>query len=248
MSAPFDFTGKTLLVTGAGGTICREIARLYLGLGGNVALTDLDEASVAAFAREIDPSGTRTRALRQDVTRSAEAEAVARAAAEAFGGIDHLVTGAGLYRDATIAGMSDAEWERSIGINLDGVFYTCRAAIPHLRPGGAIVNIASMAGHRGSHTHGHYAAAKGGVLTLSRTLALELAPAIRVNAVSPGLIDGPMVQPLLAVRGPQLMEMTPLKRLGTASEVAKATLFLLSDWASFITGESLHVNGGLYMT
>ncbi len=107
---------------------------------------------------------------------------------------------------------------------------------PHLRAGGAIVNLASMAGHRGSRDHGHYAAAKGGVLTLSRTLAMELAPAIRVNAVSPGLIDGPMVQPLLAVRGPQLMQQTPLGRLGTADEVARTIVFLCSDWRASSPG------------
>ena len=168
-------------------------------------------------------------------------------AAERFGGLDHLVTSAGLYRDAMIATMDDTEWRRSIAINLDGVFFSCRSAIPHLKSGGAIVNIASMAGHRGSFNHGHYAAAKGGVLTLSRTLALELAPKIRVNAVSPGLIEGPMVQPLLAARGPQLMEATPLKRLGTADEVARCVLFLCSDAASFVTGETLHVNGGLHV-
>jgi len=243
-----DFSGKTLLLTGANGTISREIAALYLSLGGCCVLTDLDPAPLAAFAGGLDPVGDRTLVLAHDVTDPAAAGRVMDAAAQRFGGLDHLVTSAGLYRDATIAGMSDAEWKTSTAINLDGVFYTCRAAIPHLRSGGAIVNIASMAGHKGSHTHGHYAAAKGGVLTLSRTLALELAPAIRVNAVSPGLIDGPMVQPLMRVKGPALIGQTPLKRLGTGAEVARAVLFLLSDWASFITGESLHVNGGLYIS
>jgi 3-oxoacyl-[acyl-carrier protein] reductase len=247
MSEGIDFSGQTLLITGASGTICREVATLYLALGGNVVLTDLDETAVTALAAALDPTGTRVLAIRHDVTDPAHAEAAFSAAAQRFGGVDHLVTGAGLYRDRTIAAMSDAEWKQSIGINLDGVFYTCRAAIPHLRAGGAIVNIASMAGHRGSHTHGHYAAAKGGVLTLTRTLALELAPKIRVNAISPGLIDGPMVQPLLAARGPQLMAQTPLGRLGTPLEVARAITFLCSGWASFITGEALHVNGGLFM-
>jgi 3-oxoacyl-[acyl-carrier protein] reductase len=242
-----DFTGRTLLVTGASGAIGRAVARLYARLGGNCVLTDLDEAAVSSLASEIDPSGARVLALAHDVTDAAATDAVMARAAVHFGGIDHLVTSAGLYRDAMIATMDDAEWRRSIAINLDGVFYSCRSAIPHLKTGGAIVNIASMAGHRGSFNHGHYAAAKGGVLTLSRTLALELAPKIRVNAVSPGLIEGPMVQPLLAARGPQLMEATPLKRLGTADEVARCVLFLCSDAASFVTGETMHVNGGLHV-
>jgi 3-oxoacyl-[acyl-carrier protein] reductase len=110
-----------------------------------------------------------------------------------------------------------------------------------------VVNIASMAGHRGSYQHAHYAAAKGAVLSFTRSLALELAPRVRVNAVSPGLIDTPMVRPLMAARGPQLIEQTPLKRLGTSEEVARVIAFLCSDWASFITGETVHVNGGLYI-
>lgn len=243
-----DFSGKTLLITGANGTISREIATLYLALGGSCVLTDLDVAELTKFAASIDPDGLRTRTIAHDVTQPAAATRAVDEAVQAFGGLDHLVTSAGLYRDAAIASMSDAEWKTSIAINLDGVFYTCRAAIPHLRAGGAIVNIASMAGHKGSHTHAHYAAAKGGVLTLTRTLALELAPHIRANAVSPGLIDGPMVQPLMRVKGDLLIEQTPLKRLGTGAEVAKAVAFLLSDWASFITGESLHINGGLYIS
>lgn len=242
-----DFTGRTLLVTGASGAIGRAVARLYAQLGGNCVLTDLDGGAVSSLASEIDPSGARVLALAHDVTDAAATDAVMTRAAAHFGGLDHLVTSAGLYRDAMIATMDDTEWRRSIAINLDGVFHSCRAAIPHLKAGGAIVNIASMAGHRGSFNHGHYAAAKGGVLTLSRTLALELAPKIRVNAVSPGLIEGPMVQPLLAARGPQLMEATPLKRLGTADEVARCVLFLCSDAASFVTGETMHVNGGLHV-
>lgn len=104
-----------------------------------------------------------------------------------------------------------------------------------------------MAGHRGSYMHAHYSTAKGGVLTFSRSLALELAPRIRVNAVSPGLIDTPLIQPLLKVRGPMLIEQTPLKRLGKPEEVASTIAFLCSDWASFITGETIHINGGLYI-
>lgn len=246
-AAGIDFSGKTLFLTGAGGAIGRAIAALHLSLGGRCVLSDRDGPAATDLAGALDPAGGRTLALRHDVTDPEETAAVLAKAAARFGGIDHVVTSAGLYRDATIADMSDTEWRQSIAINLDGVFYTCRAAIPHLRDGAAIVNIASLAGQRGSHTHGHYAAAKGGVLSLSRTLAMELAPRVRVNAVSPGLIEGPMVQPLLAVRGPQLMEATPLKRLGAADEVARAVLFLCSDWAAFITGESLQVNGGLYM-
>jgi len=157
------------------------------------------------------------------------------------------VTAAGLYRDALVADMSDEAWLQSISINLDSVFYICRAAIPHLAQDSAIVNIASLAGHRGSKAHAHYAAAKGAVLSFSRSLAVELAPKTRVNAVSPGLIDGPMVQNLLNLTGSTFIDQTPMKRLGTADEVASTIAFLCSSDASFITAASLHVNGGLYI-
>lgn len=242
----FDFSGKTLFLTGASGSISHAIAKLFHSLGANCVLTDLDESGVAALARELDPSGRRVVGLRHDVSLSADADRCLGVAKERFGAVDFVVTGAGIYRDQMVHDMTDEQWRQSIDVNLSGVFYTCRAAIPVLRDGGAIVNIASMAGHRGSYMHSHYAAAKGAVLTFSRSLALELAPRVRVNAVSPGLIEGPMVQPLLAAR-PGLIDQTPLKRLGTVEEVAHLVTFLCSDWASFITGESVHVNGGLYI-
>lgn len=242
----FDFSGKTLFLTGASGSISHAIAKLFHSLGANCVLTDLDESGVAALARQLDPSGGRIVGLRHDVSLSADADRCLGVAKERFGAVDFVVTSAGIYRDQMVHDMTDEQWHQSIDVNLSGVFYTCRAAIPVLRDGGAIVNIASMAGHRGSYMHTHYAAAKGAVLTFSRSLALELAPRVRVNAVSPGLIEGPMVQPLLAAR-PGLIDQTPLKRLGTVEEVAHLVTFLCSDWASFITGESVHVNGGLYI-
>lgn len=241
-----DFSGKVLLLTGANGAISRAIATLFHEHGASCVLTDLDGEGVSAFTRELDPGGVRTLALRQDVAQASDAERAVEATVARFGRIDLLVTAAGLYRDRLVSEMSEAEWRQSIAINLDGVFHSCCAAIPHLAEGSAIVNIASMAGHRGSYAHAHYAAAKGGVLSLTRSLALELAPRTRVNAVSPGLIEGPMVQPLIAKK-PELIQNTPMKRLGTAQEVAGVVAFLCSDLARFVTGETVHVNGGLHI-
>lgn len=241
-----DFSGKVLLLTGANGAIGGAVARLFHAHGAACVLTDLDIEGMTAFARELDPSGERALALRQDAAQAEDAKRVVDATVARFGRIDALVTAAGLYRDRLVSEMSEAEWRQSIAINLDGVFHSCRAAIPHLAEGSAIVNLASMAGHRGSYAHAHYAAAKGGVLSLSRSLALELAPRTRVNAVSPGLIEGPMVQPLIA-RKPELIPNTPMKRLGTAEEVASVVAFLCSDLARFVTGETIHVNGGLHI-
>lgn len=243
----FNFKGKTLVLTGANGGITRSIAATFYDLGANLVLADLDGAGLTAYAKELDPSGEIVVPVKVDVTKSHECDAAAQIAKERFGGVDFLVTGAGLYRDQMVESMSDQQWREAIGVNLDGVFYFCRNMIPLLKDGGAIVNIASMAAHRGSYQHAHYSAAKGATLSFSRSLAMELAPRIRVNAVSPGLIDTPLIQPLLKLKGQQLIESTPLKRLGRPEEVAQLVAYLCSDWASFITGESIHINGGLYI-
>jgi 3-oxoacyl-[acyl-carrier protein] reductase len=184
----------------------------------------------------------------QDAGSSADAARVAEAIRDRFGSLDFLVTGAGIYREQLIEGMTDEQWRETLAVNLDGVFFTCRAAAPLLNEGGAVVNVASMSGHTGSYMHGHYAATKGAVLAFTRTLALELAPKVRVNAVSPGLIDTPMVGRLMDLQGDRLLDMTPLKRLGAPEEVGKVVAFLCSDWASFITAETIHINGGLYVS
>jgi 3-oxoacyl-[acyl-carrier protein] reductase len=244
----YDFSGRTLWLTGSNGAISREIARVFFNLGANCVLTDLDEAGIQGFAQTLDPTGERAFGLKQDAVKSADANSVAETIKGRFGKLDFLVTSAGLYRDQMIHDMTDEQWQISTGINLNGVFYTCRAAMPLLAKGGAVVNVASMAGHRGSFNHSSYAASKGGVLTFTRTLALELAPDVRANAVSPGIIDTPLVKPLLDKQGPQLVASTPLKRLGRPEEVAQTVAYLCSDWASFITGETIHINGGLYIT
>lgn len=243
----FDFSDRVLWLSGANGVISRAIATTFAGLGANCVLTDLDEAGVVAFAASIAAPKGRIVGLRQDVTRSEDAAAVADFIGREFGGLDFLVTSAGLYRDQLVEGMSDAEWRSGIAVNLDGVFNCSRAAVTLFREGSAVVNVASMSAHKGSFLHAPYAAAKGAVLALTRTLALELAPKTRVNAISPGLIDTPLVKPLLDREGPRLIESTPLRRLGHADEVGKAVAFLCSDWASFVTAETLHVNGGLYI-
>ena len=246
-AAQYDFANKTLFLTGAAGTIGRAIAKRFFDSGARCVLTDVDPSALHTFASQLDPSGQRVLGLALDATQSGTVEKALETATKKFGKIHALVTAAGLYRDALVADMSDAEWRQSIAINLDSVFYVCRAAIPHLDDHSAIVNIASLAGHRGSRAHAHYAAAKGAVLSFSRSLAVELAPKTRVNAVSPGLIDGPMVQNLLNLTGSTFIDQTPMKRLGTADEVASTIAFLCSSDASFITAASLHVNGGLYI-
>lgn len=243
----FNFQGKTVLITGASGGIAVSCIQKLYAAGAQLVLSDLNLEALQKFAAELDPTGERVLALAQDVSDSQQAIDVVNAAVERFGAIDVLIPCAGLYLERPLKDISDQEWSKVTAVNLDGVFYTIRAAIPHLRQGASIVNVASMAGHKGSLNHAHYAASKGAVLNLTRTLALELAPNIRVNNVSPGLIDTPMIRKLMQEKGDTLLQQTPLQRLGSSDEVADAVLYLASDFSSFITGETLHVNGGLYI-
>jgi len=245
-----DFHNKVVVVTGAMGGIGRAICRLFLDLGASVVMSDLTETSAQTdigVVRKPGPVAERLFFCRADVSVPTDCNALAAYCQKQFGRVDYLVSGAGIYREQLVETMTDSQWRESLAINLDGTFYCCRAMIPLLRDGGAIVNLTSIAAHRGSYAHAHYAATKGALLSFSRSLALELAPRIRVNCVSPGLIETAMIRPRLEKEGAGFVEPTALKRLGQPEEVAKSIAFLCSDWASFITGETLHVNGGLYM-
>jgi 3-oxoacyl-[acyl-carrier protein] reductase len=196
---------------------------------------------------ELDSSGRTVALLRYDASVREHADLAVAAAVEAFGRLDYLVPGAGIYLDSAFLRISAEEWQRTLDVNLSAVFHLCQQAAAVMRDGGSIVTISSIAGHRGSADHAHYAATKGGILALTRSMARELAPRMRVNAVSPGIIATPMTARLLAERGEALRNDTPLGRFGRPEEVASVIAFLCSDEASFINGETIHVNGGLYM-
>lgn len=244
----FDLAGKVALITGANGGIPRATAALFRRLGAHLVLTDLDPAALDTFAAALPEAQARMVTARVDVTQRADVDDAVALAGREFGGIDILVTGAGLYVEQEVTAMSDDDWRRTIGVNLDGVFYTCRAAMPLLRRGGSVVNIASMAGHRGSVRHAHYAACKAAVLGFTRSLVHELSPrGVRANCVSPGIIATPMTEAIMAQNGAALIAATPMKRFGTPEEVASVIAFLASDAAAFVTGETIHINGGIYM-
>jgi 3-oxoacyl-[acyl-carrier protein] reductase len=189
-------------------------------------------------------------AYQADVAEEGQAQELIARVVERHGRFDVLVNNAGIFPKRAVATMEAAEWDEVLRTNLYSVFYCCRAVIPHMvRKGGSIVNMASIAGKRGSANHAHYAAAKGGVLAFTRSLAREvIGQGIRVNAVCPGRIATEMLQ-TDAGAGDEVRWQadTPIRRLGTAQEVAAAVLFLASPASSYIVGETLDVDGGLLM-
>jgi 3-oxoacyl-[acyl-carrier protein] reductase len=243
----FDFSQRTLLLTGAAGGIGRGIAEEFLAAGANVVLADLNEAAVQKASQALDPGGARTEAVMLEASKPADVERAIARCRERFGALDYLVTAAAIFEDHPFETMTDEQWHRTIATNLDSVFYACRRAVSAMRDGGAIVNLASEAAHTGgSPMHAHYGATKAGVLAFTKTIARELAPRIRVNAISPGTIDTPMVKRWLEDR-PDYVDTIPMRRLGTPRDVAQAAAFLCSSAASYITGTTIHVNGGGYV-
>ena len=243
----YDFEGRTLVLTGAAGGIGREIAKRFYHDGANVVLADRDEALLASVVSELGLAEERCAVLAIDSASSKDAEVLVKLAVDCFGGIDFLVPGAGIYKFQPVEQMTDDQWRETMSVNLDGVFFLIQRALPYLTANSAIVNIASVAAHRGAFHNSHYSATKGALISLTRSLARELAPKTRVNSVSPGIIQTPMTNELMQKRGADSIAQTPLKRVGQPSEIASVIAFLCSDDASFMTGEDVNVNGGIHM-
>ncbi|MCG7303833.1 SDR family oxidoreductase [Pseudoglutamicibacter albus] len=240
------FAGNTVLITGATGGIGAECAHLYSASGADLVLVDLRPEPLEQLASELSEPGSVT-TVAADLT-DAESRAQVVSAIKERGGVHHMVLAAGIYPEHPVAGMPDEEWRRTLSINLDAVFALTRDLEPEIHDGGSIVNFGSMAGARGSKNHAHYAATKGALVSFSRSLAWELGPrGIRVNAVAPGIIATSMTKSFIAEKGEATLNSTPMGRFGEPEEVASVVLFLTSDAASFVTGDVIHINGGLHM-
>jgi NAD(P)-dependent dehydrogenase (short-subunit alcohol dehydrogenase family) len=243
--------GRTALVTGAASGIGRATAIALAREGAAVLVTDLDGAGAERVAGEIAAAGGAARATRCDVTRADEVEAMVRAACDAFGGrLDCAVNNAGITAPGGLVhDIEPAAWERQIAVNLTGVFLCLRAELPVMRAqrAGAIVNVASGAGLVATPGLAHYCAAKHGVLGLTKTAAVENAAlGVRVNALCPGSTDTPMLRAAMdrseATRR-MILASIPSGRLGTPEEVAEAAVWLCSERASYVSGQSLLVDG-----
>jgi 3-oxoacyl-[acyl-carrier protein] reductase len=246
MSARIDLNGKVALVTGGSRGIGAACCRALAEAGAAVVVGYRSEAGAAeALCRELTVAGARALAVSADLARVKGPETLVRACEEGFGRLDALVNNAGIWKEAPLESMSDAEWRETLEVNLDGVFRLTRQALPLLRrSGGSIVTLTSTAGQRGEALHSHYAASKGALIAWTKSLAVELAPAVRVNSVAPGWVVTDMTHEALAEIGDELSASIPLGRPATPEEIAGPVLFLVSELAAHVTGEILNVNGG----
>lgn len=243
-----DFSNKVFLITGAATGIGLATTKFVFERGAAVVMADMNFEGAQKEAAALDPGGKKLLARKLDVSSSKECDALLREMKEIFGGLDNLVHCAGIYPRGTIEEMTDDDWRKLMAVNLDGTFYLCRAALPAMRDGGSFVLSASVAGHRGSFARSAYAASKGAVLAFMHSLAIEAGPRnIRANCVSPGTIITDMTIGLIQERRESMLATTPLGRFGEPEETASVIAFLASPLASFVSGETIHVNGGMYM-
>lgn len=243
-----DLQGKTALITGGGRGLGAQTARTLHQAGASIVITYFEDTAGAnrteaeTLAAEL---GARAAALPGDVRQAAAAEAVAGEAARRFGGLDILVNNAGILRDRSFGKMTAEEWQSVIETNLTGVFTMCKACLPHLRPDGRIINLASIAAIVGFFGQANYAAAKAGVIGLTKVLSRELGRKnILVNAIAPGVVLTEMGLSIPEEVRHEMLKQIPLGRFGEPADISHAVLFLASPLAAYITGQTLHVNGG----
>ncbi|MCW1934218.1 3-oxoacyl-[acyl-carrier-protein] reductase [Pararhodobacter zhoushanensis] len=243
----FDLSGKRALITGASGGIGAAIARALHAAGATVGLSGTREEPLQALAAEL---GARAYVLPCNLSDPAAVEALPKAAIEAMGGLDILVNNAGITRDQLFMRMSDDEWASVLDVNLTATMRLCRAVMRPMMKArwGRIVNISSIVGATGNAGQVNYAASKAGMIGMTKSIAAEVASRnITANAVAPGFIATPMTDKLTDDQKAKINGQIPAGRMGTPEEIAAAVLYLASPEAAYVTGTTIHVNGGMAM-
>jgi 3-oxoacyl-[acyl-carrier protein] reductase len=243
----FSLEGKRALVTGASGGIGGAIARALHGAGASVALSGTRRDALEALAADL---GERAHVVVADLSSADGAAALAKDADAAMGGVDILVNNAGLTRDQLLMRMKDEDWQQVLNVNLTAAFRLTRACLRGMMKGrfGRVISITSVVGATGNPGQANYAASKAGLVGFTKSVALEVASrGITANCVAPGFIVTPMTDALTDDQRSQSLAMIPAGRFGEPAEIAAATLFLASDEAAYVTGQTLHVNGGMAM-
>jgi len=242
--------GRVAIVTGGNRGIGLAIARLLAEDGASVVVSGRDAARLDAAVKELESLGAPALGVPADATKREDADRLVEVTRERFGRIDVLVNNAGITRDQLLVRMKDDDWDQVLDTNLRGVFLMIRAVgkVMMRQKSGRIINIASTAGAMGNPGQVNYSAAKAGVIGLTKATGRELAHwNILVNAVAPGLIETDMAAAIPAEAREAMLQQIPLKRIGQGREVAEVVRFLAGDGASYITGQTIHVNGGLYV-
>ncbi|MFN3646388.1 MAG: 3-oxoacyl-[acyl-carrier-protein] reductase [Gemmobacter sp.] len=243
----FDLTGRTALITGASGGIGAAVARALHAAGATVALSGTRQAPLDDLAASL---GARAHVLPCNLSDAAAVEALPKQAAEAMGRVDILVNNAGITRDNLFMRMSDEEFQSVLDVNLTASFRLMRGVLRGMMKArwGRIVSVTSIVGATGNPGQGNYAASKAGLVGMSKSLAQEVASrGITVNCVAPGFIATPMTDKLTDDQKTRINAQIPAGRMGTPAEIAAAVLYLSSDEAAYVTGATLHVNGGMAM-
>jgi 3-oxoacyl-[acyl-carrier protein] reductase len=243
------FPGATALVTGASQGIGETIALDLAKEGLSVFLVDVQREKLEAVAARIAGEGGRAFARVADVSRFEQAAEVVASIVKEHQRLDYLVNNAGITRDNLLMRMREEEWDAVLAVNLKGVFNFCRAAVRPMvsQSFGRIVNVSSVVGVMGNAGQANYSASKAGVIGLTKSLAREVAGRnVTVNCVAPGYIKTAMTESLSEAVKKAFLDMIPMKRMGTPEDVARAVRFLLSEQAAYITGQVIHVNGGMY--
>ncbi|MBI2241504.1 MAG: 3-oxoacyl-[acyl-carrier-protein] reductase [Magnetospirillum gryphiswaldense] len=244
----FDLTGKTALVTGASGGIGGAIAKALHDAGATVAIHGTRREALDALAAELKD---RVHVLPANLSKAEEVEQLAKDAEAALGGaLDILVNNAGITKDGLVMRMKDEDWDAVINVNLTAAFRLCRAAIKGMmkRRSGRIINITSIVGVTGNPGQVNYCASKAGMIGMTKSLAQEVASRnVTVNAVAPGFIATAMTDELNDEQKARINSQIPAGRMGSAEEIAAAVLYLASNEAAYVTGQTLHVNGGMAM-